>query len=482
MISALLLLGVAAAPVHRSALIVGVNEAFEASQATLHYADDDAARYYELLSPGLTAVRVLTVLDAESQALYPAVAQVARPPDLATWTESLRALEQEATAARTQGQRTELYLIYVGHGRAPGGEGEVRLSGGSLGRRALSQELGQAKGFDRIHLVVDACNAYHLVHERGPEAAAVDFEQAFERFVDTNTLSQDPRLGVVLATRGAGNTPEWSRYQAGVFSHGVRSALTGAADADGDGAIDYLELEAFLAAAHLQIPAPKGRPKIYVKAPAIQIASDFWRPDAKWPTLELVNAPAEPCFLEDDRGVRFADFHAAPGLTLRLSLVPRENYALYTQGGGALAKVERPSGVTQLAGPFTARTLDRLWRGEDEPPGAFAVAYGPDFVAGFRAQRSLVPPEVEVEPGPSVPLILGLSAAGVALALGGGTLWQGSRANEAYDRYRAAQDRDPRDQAGAEMENARGWALGLGLSAAALALVSAGFLTWDLAD
>ncbi|MBK6686631.1 MAG: hypothetical protein IPG45_19335 [Deltaproteobacteria bacterium] len=482
MIGVALLLGLIAAPVHRSALIVGVNEAFEDSQATLHYADDDAARYYELLSPSLDQVRVLTVLDADSQALYPAVAQAARPPNLATWSESLLTLEQAALAARAQGQRTELYLIYVGHGRAPGGEGEVRLLGGSLGRRTLGDRLGEARGFDRIHLVVDACNAYHLVHERGPEAAAIDFEQAFERFVDTNTLAQDPRLGVVLATRGAGNTPEWSRYQAGVFSHGVRSALVGAADADGNGAIDYLELEAFLAAAHLKIPEPKGRPKIFVKAPAIEVASEFWRPDLKLPILELLNAPAEPCFLEDDRGVRYADFHAAPGLTLRLSLVPRGNYGLYTQAGGALARVEGPTGVTRLVGPFTARTLARLWRGEDEPPGAFEVAYGPDFVAGFRAQRSLEEAKPEVAPGPSVPLILGLSAAGVAVALGGGTVWQGTRADEAYERYRSAQDQDPRDQAAGDMETAQGWALGLGISAAALALVSAGLLTWDFLD
>lgn len=481
MISALLL-GLAAAPVHRSALIVGVNEAFEDSQATLHYADDDAARYYELLAPGLDAVRVLTVLDPESQALYPEVAQAARPPDLSTWIESLAALEREASAARAQGRRTELFLIYVGHGRAPGGEGEVRLSGGSLGRRTLGERLASARAFDRVHLVVDACNAYHLVHERGPEAAALDFEQAFERFVDTNTLAEDPRLGVVLATRGAGNTPEWSRYQAGVFSHGVRSALTGAADADADGAVDYLELEAFLTAAHLKIPEPKGRPKIFVKAPAIEVASRFWRPASEQPVLELVEAPSEPCFLEDDRGVRYADFNAAPGRTLRLSLVPRAQYNLYTQSGGALGQVEHPRGVTRWAGPFTPRSLARLWRGEDEPPGAFAVPFGADFVAGFRAQKSLVATPPAVEPGPSVPFILGVSAAGVALALGGGTIWQGTRADEAYDRYRAAQDRAPRDEAGAEMESAQGWALGLGISAAALALVSAGLLTWDLVD
>lgn len=476
-----LILGLLAAP-WRGGLIVGVNEPFEDSQVVLQYADDDAARYHELLGPGLDDAELLTVLDAPSQALFPGAAAVSRPPDRPTFDAALDRLEAKAERARAAGQRTELWLIYVGHGRAPGGEGEVRLLGGALDRRTLSARLQRARAFDRIHLVVDACNAYHLVHERGgADAEVASFEAAFTAFVEAPTLAEDPRTGVVLATRGAGTTPEWSRYQAGVFSHGVRSALTGAADANLDGAIGYRELEAFLAAAHLEIPEPKGRPRILVRPPQLEVGATFWSPPPHLLAVELAPPPLGPCFLEDERGVRVADFNAAPGTKLHLQLLRRSRYDLYDRGGARLAHFAGDGPAVALNGPYSPGPLARLWRGEEEPDGAFQVPYGPDFVAGFEA-RAQAEVGKEADEGPPVRLIAALSTAGAALALGGGCWWQAHRADEAYGRYRAAYDEGPRDQAAGEVESARTWSWGLGLSAAALMAVSVGLFTFELTD
>src|SRR2546430_2288935 len=54
-----------------------------AAQAPLHFADDDAAAFYELLGSGVDEAHLLTVMDQETAALYPALTGVARPPTLA---------------------------------------------------------------------------------------------------------------------------------------------------------------------------------------------------------------------------------------------------------------------------------------------------------------------------------------------------------------------------------------------------------------
>src|SRR5687767_14009072 len=96
-------------PPFRAALIVGVNAPFEASQATLRFADDDAARFAELLAPEVDRLQLLAVLDAESQNIFAEAAKKASPPDRAHLLAAIATLEQAAIEARNKGKKTELY-------------------------------------------------------------------------------------------------------------------------------------------------------------------------------------------------------------------------------------------------------------------------------------------------------------------------------------------------------------------------------------
>ena len=130
------------------------------------------------------------------------------------------------------------------------------------------------------------------------------------------------------STSSAKESHEWSAYRAGVFSHEVRSALTGAADVSGDGRVDYSELHAFVAAANSRVEDPRARIDLYVRPPAI---------DVRMPLVDLrqarfnnylsvpAGAPAH-FYLEDDRGVRYADVNLSGETATYLALVDRDFY------------------------------------------------------------------------------------------------------------------------------------------------------------
>jgi hypothetical protein len=62
------------------ALIIANNTGLEPKQAPLRSADDDGALYYELFAPRTREAVLLSVLDAETQALHPGLAARTRPP------------------------------------------------------------------------------------------------------------------------------------------------------------------------------------------------------------------------------------------------------------------------------------------------------------------------------------------------------------------------------------------------------------------
>ncbi len=458
----------AALPADRSVLVVGVNDAFEPDQAPLQYADDDAARYYELFSPGASRIELLSILDGETQALFPQAARLARTPDLATLNESLDRLEAAARVARDAGARTELVLIYVGHGRVRGGEGEVKLRGSAWPRAALLETLAQRR-FDRVHLVVDACAAYYLVNARG------DTEAQFDRFLDLQSLEQQAHVGAVLSTRDARATHEWSVLQGGIFSYGVRSALAGAADVDGSGQVDYVELEAFLAAATLRMPTGVERPQVWVRPPPIEqnIAILAGPPRLVFP------APLAGHFVvEDVRGLALVELHKTAGWSASLwwptqgvvrSPTGLNRYEFGSDGSPHRLPVPLPS-VAGLA----------LARGADRPQGWSAEPLGPDFVAGFRARALVVP----ASPSPAwlTPrraTALGLGA--VAAVAGGLAVWQAKVADARYGAYSATFSRVERDDLADEVSSAQDRALGLGIGAGVAAAAALAFLWWELA-
>ncbi len=461
----------------RAAVVVGVNEAFDEGQADLRYADDDAARYAELLGPLVEHLELLTVLDTESQEIFPEAAKLARVPSEVGLLQALKRARGQARAARAAGRKTELYFIYIGHGRVRGGLGEVRLIQGALSRTTLAAEVLADSSFDRKHLVVDACSAYMLINARGQ--SEVDAEAAFERFFEAQTLDKYPDVGAVLATSGIGPTHEWSAYQGGVFSHEVRSALGGAADADGDGRVQYVEVEAFLAAANLKVPVLQGRPKVFVRSPRIEQGAALVQLSEGQPALELPAALSGHYILEDERGLRHAELHKEPGFAVALSLTPGLAYVLRDESGADLFRIERAVGPSRLHLPLEPRPSGRVGRGDVAPPGAFTAPFGPRFVSGFAAQWQVqhsLPAQPRLSGAQTWvrPTVGGSAFAVGALALGL-SIWQRTVADGYYEDYQASSNAPRRDayQASSSAARTRSAALAVG---AAVGLITGGLL------
>jgi hypothetical protein len=279
------------------ALIIGVNRSVDTELKPLLYADDDAVRYQELFRALGARTQLLARLDRETTALSPQAAAESLPPTREYLNKVVSLLASEIAVAHQRGVTTSLYVLYAGHGNVDGKHAyltleDARLSGAELGRDILDRI-----GADENHLIVDACYSYFLVGERGPGGE----RRKVEGFSATSELGRRNNLGLLLSTSSGNESHEWGAFQAGIFSHEVRSGLYGAADLNGDGSITYAEIASFLDRANQAIVNEKFRPRVFARSLAVN--RDF---------------PSAHYLVEDPRGVRFLDFHNANGHIFRL--------------------------------------------------------------------------------------------------------------------------------------------------------------------
>jgi hypothetical protein len=298
----------AAAPAeHRFAIVIGNNRSTRADTAPLRYADDDAIAMHQLL----LEAGVDSVLLARPDPGAPAV----RPDGPPRWDEVRRALarhEAAIRAANAAGARTSLLVFYSGHGNVARGEGYVELEDARLTRGLLRRAILEPSAAGEIHVVVDACRSYFLAFEKGPGG---------RRRPSGASLASAGRGGIgwVLSTSSDRESHEWERFQGGIFSHEVRSALRGAADVDRDGRVSYAELGAFLAVANRAIENERFRPDYVVRPPGA-LGDDLLAWPAGGETLEL-DAPGH-VLLEGPDGARIADANPAVGAPVALRLPP----------------------------------------------------------------------------------------------------------------------------------------------------------------
>ncbi len=297
----------------RFALVVGVNHAGEPGLPTLQYADDDAARYQDLFRLLGARTYLLTRLDENTRRLHPQAAAEARDPTRHELDEAVKQLALDVARAKAAQVPTVLYFVYAGHGNVEGGVGYLSLEDARLTGATLAQEVLQRIDADQAHLIVDACYSYFLAFGRGPGGA----RRPLHNFTATPELARDDRWGLLLSTSSARESHEWEAFQAGVFSHEVRSGLYGAADADGDGWVSYPEMVAFIEKANAAIPNEKYRPDVFARPPKQTDRLADLR-GAQGRRIEIEGSRPAHYLLEDGRGVRLADFHNAPGESLRL--------------------------------------------------------------------------------------------------------------------------------------------------------------------
>ncbi len=460
--------------VRRFVLVAGTNRAPEPGMAPLQFADDDAVQYHALFGRAATRSILLTVMDDDTQNRFPGLAGQTKPPTRDHLERSLEILFEAIVAAEAEGAETELYFIYSGHGRLlPGKEGAVTLEDGELTRADLYQLLLEKSPADFNHLIIDACDAYFMVHKRGDDGWRDDSSgrqrHEVRRFFDDQDLARFPSTGVILSTATEAETHEWSLYQAGVFSHEVRSGLLGPADITEDGYIEYSEIQAFVRAANHRVSDPGARLDIYVHAPV----QDRNRPLLDLLSLEgaaLLEMPktaAGQYYLEDHRGIRLADFNKSGEQHLTLALLSPGTSYLRDMAGGVEYEIQSGEQRRIRFDELTPKPYDTAPRGAVERSfraHLFTLPFGNGFYAGVIDGLEIVPARRVARAGWSVPedhlpLSVGITdhrltaltdwrpkAAWSTLAVGVGTLAGAGVltyfAADSADRYRTSLNRD----------------------------------------
>ncbi len=444
----------------RYVVAVGHNGAPDEARPALRFADDDAARFYELLAPGAADAVLLTSFDADSQAVFGPLVPVAGEPTPDRLRDALARVRAAIAADAAAGRRTTLYFFYAGHGDVEGGEGYVTLAGGRLTHGDFQGVVG-AFNADATHVFIDACKSYFLVAGRGPGGRRERYERPFVR------RDEAPTVGYVLSTSNDAESHEWAAVSGGIFSHEVRSALVGAADVDGDGVVDYDELSGFIAVANERVVAPRYRPQVYLRPPPRDRRGPVFAPASLPGATRLALGPgvAGRVTITDERGMRYADGHKGAGAPLVLSLLAPRRYevrvgqAAYTvqAGGGAvdLGALTPDEGLAIAARGEAHRAFERL----------FEAPFDADVLRGFRlgAAAEVEPPPDEAR-GIAGPVLL---AAGVA-ALAGGVVLGLEFADERASAARAAQaDRPGHDDRAAAFGWGAAGAFTVGLGALA---------------
>ena len=384
---------------------------------TLRFADDDAAAFYALMSEIADSGHLLTVMDRETEARYPGLVAIARPPALVQLRHAVAELAKRMEETRRQGQRNALYIFYSGHGSiVDGREPELALHDGGISYQLLYDEILDKLPADYVHLFVDACHAEAVVRPRESTAQSVPVRAAQgEAFLVQTTLARFPHVGAIVAASSDALAHEWDQLGHGVFSYELLSALRGAADVNRDGRIEYSEIYAFLAAANRGVDDPRGRLSIVARPPAV---------DRRVPVLELarfsasgearlrgVPARAGLVEIEDGAGRRVASLRGERDFVADL-MIPAGT--IFVRAGDREARFEmRPGQVV----PFdlldfhapSARPRGAL--AESVRRGLFASAYGPGYYQGFIDQSPEFALVAFSEPaGPAAVPALGLGA------------------------------------------------------------------------
>ncbi|PZR12242.1 MAG: hypothetical protein DI536_15150 [Archangium gephyra] len=315
MLAAMVLLSMTAAPESAPklfALVVGNNRSANAATADLRYADDDALALHHLLIEAGARSVLLVMPDDETRALNGVSTLTPTEESLALAWKQLRG---ELAAAKEAGQRTEFLFFFSGHGDISHGEGFLTLEGGKLTRTGLQAMLA-ASPAQRNHVIIDACKAYFAVMGKGPGGTRTPWNTPF-----ADRATSTDNTGLLLSTSSDGDSHEWERYQAGVFSFEVRSALRGSADIDGDGVVTYRELGGFLTRANAGITNARLRPDFLVSPPGGMRGLD--EPVLRWPAASaslVVDGAPEHLYVESGSGHRVLELNRGSARAFGLHL------------------------------------------------------------------------------------------------------------------------------------------------------------------
>jgi hypothetical protein len=372
------------------ALIVANNRSLSLALPDLQYADDDAARYYRLFRAAgdEASLQLLTTFDRASEKFYPSLSGVAKPATRAGLLRAVEKLRLAVNQARARGQRTLLYFVFAGHGEVAGGRGYLQLEDARIDGAFIEREIIAKIPAEEKHLLLDSCNSFFVINPRKPGGR----RWATPKDMALGFSARHPEVGLFLSTNSDEEVFEWSELESGVFSHEVRSGLTGAADVNADGNVSYAELGGFVARANAGIPRDTLRPQVYYRGPrGNQHASLFASQKLAGRRL-LLGAEQARVWIRGETGERLLDLHKEPGaLSLTLPSGGDQPLSIFVQSSSARPNApptlvehrvelgQEPIRVSELSGsaPVVAA------RGQQLFGSLFALPYGPDAYASF---------------------------------------------------------------------------------------------------
>lgn len=279
------------------ALVIGHNGSLDSTTPPLRYADDDAFQYARLFFELGAEVTLLVDPDPSTAKLYANMTPDG-PPTQEAIVEALIALKQQ-----TDADKVDFYFVYAGHGDVRHGEGHITLQDGPLSRTEFFENILARIPGRTQHIIIDACKSYFLVFDRGDTEIRTPYENPFEH---ANEFNHKPTVGFFLSTSSSENSHEWEAFQAGVFSHEIRSGLRGAADVNGDNRISYRELAGFVHLANSSIPNEKYRPNFLAMPPVDHdtlVTLDAYQAAPLLLDVEV----SHHFYVEDPEGVRLLD-------------------------------------------------------------------------------------------------------------------------------------------------------------------------------
>jgi uncharacterized caspase-like protein len=371
------------------ALIVTSNHGASGTTPDLHYADDDGVKYLELFRMLAPEANVLlhTELDRDTERLYPWARAVARPPTRAAVSASIADLASRVGAVTRAGGAAELYFVFAGHGDVDAGVGFLELQDARFTSQDLEAML-RTIAATQSHVILDSCNSFFVISARKPGGRPVATTADLAR-----SLSERwPNVGVFLSTSSEAEVFEWSELQAGIFSHAVRSGLSGAADANGDGVVSYEELRTFVSVASTQIKNPLYRPKVFARGPGANPAAPLVSLAGAHGTALRIDGPEIRLTLRDADEIPLVDLHKEDGAVVTVRLPDRwaAHAAVEQRDASARAQVlrrfsleaahpaEKPIALAELT---PAAPLGETRGASDVFRMLFAVPFGPRAMA-----------------------------------------------------------------------------------------------------
>lgn len=382
------------------AVVVGNNRSLEHRRPDLHYADDDAAKYFAILQTiAPERVSLLADFDDDTARLFPETRSRALSP---TRTELLRVgrqLAEQVHTAAAAGVQTDVYFIFAGHGDVDEGTGFIELADARFTSADLEQWL-RAIPFTRAHVILDSCNSFFMLGARKPGGRYYGTSEDAAR----SLADRLPNVGVFLSTSAEGEAFEWSEIQSGVFSHVVRSGLMGAADANGDGAISYQELAAFVATATADVRNPNMRPHVFARGPGgrdnepIVVAA----PRVGARAFRLEDTAPMRIRLRDRDALPILDANEEAGQTLAIALPDRwaDGAMVERLGAGTAGGSLQAFTLPDKASDLTLASLQPMDpRGAGRGPAEifqnlFKRPFGPHAVAQYAAEAHNAAPDV----------------------------------------------------------------------------------------